>query len=125
MCALTCFTPHTPHTPHTHTTHTPHTHTHTLTPQNLQEAAFYSDEDKSSESSEEDSGDDDDDDDDDEATKKKKKRKKKPYVMDSDHRLLLKNAKPLLQSRNAAVCVVWEGDSPVCVCVLDCSAVCV
>ncbi|XP_006812091.1 AP-3 complex subunit beta-2-like [Saccoglossus kowalevskii] len=28
---------------------------------------------------------------------------KKPYVMDSDHRLLLRNCKPLLQSRNAAV----------------------
>ena len=35
--------------------------------------------------------------------KKKKKPKKKPYTMDSDHRLLLRNAKPLLQSRNAAV----------------------
>uniref|UniRef100_A0A8C9ZSM2 AP-3 complex subunit beta n=1 Tax=Sander lucioperca TaxID=283035 RepID=A0A8C9ZSM2_SANLU len=28
---------------------------------------------------------------------------KKPYVMDPDHRLLLRNTKPLLQSRNAAV----------------------
>ncbi|XP_053303951.1 AP-3 complex subunit beta-1 isoform X2 [Spea bombifrons] len=28
---------------------------------------------------------------------------KKPYIMDPDHRLLLKNTKPLLQSRNAAV----------------------
>ncbi|KAM8962157.1 AP-3 complex subunit beta-1 [Pelodytes ibericus] len=28
---------------------------------------------------------------------------KNPYVMDPDHRLLLKNTKPLLQSRNAAV----------------------
>ncbi|XP_069819126.1 AP-3 complex subunit beta-1 isoform X1 [Dendropsophus ebraccatus] len=28
---------------------------------------------------------------------------KKPYMMDPDHRLLLKNTKPLLQSRNAAV----------------------
>ena len=35
--------------------------------------------------------------------KKKKPKKKKPYTMDSDHRLLLRNAKPLLQSRNAAV----------------------
>ena len=29
--------------------------------------------------------------------------KKKPYVMDSDHRLLLRTCKPLLNSRNAAV----------------------
>ena len=29
--------------------------------------------------------------------------KKKPYVMDMDHRLLLRSAKPLLNSRNAAV----------------------
>jgi AP-3 complex subunit beta len=35
--------------------------------------------------------------------KKKKPKKKKGYTMDPDHRLLLKNAKPLLQSRNAAV----------------------
>ncbi len=35
--------------------------------------------------------------------------------MDSDHRLLLKNAKPLLQSRNSAVRVVWEGVPPLCV----------
>ncbi|KAJ3595872.1 hypothetical protein NHX12_002284, partial [Muraenolepis orangiensis] len=28
---------------------------------------------------------------------------RKPYVMDPDHRLLLRNTKPLLQSRNAAV----------------------
>ncbi|XP_044132040.1 AP-3 complex subunit beta-1 isoform X2 [Bufo gargarizans] len=30
---------------------------------------------------------------------------KKPYTMDPDHRLLLRNTKPLLQSRNAAVVV--------------------
>lgn len=30
--------------------------------------------------------------------------KKKPYAMDPDHRLLIRNTKPLLQSRNAAVC---------------------
>lgn len=41
------------------------------------------------------------DDNDDEAAKKKKKAAK--AAMDSDHRLLLKSAKPLLQSRNAAV----------------------
>ncbi len=29
--------------------------------------------------------------------------KKKPYTMDPDHRLLLRNCKPLLQSRNASV----------------------
>lgn len=29
--------------------------------------------------------------------------KKKPYIMDSDHRLLLRQTKPLLNSRNAAV----------------------
>uniref|UniRef100_A0A6Q2XD81 AP-3 complex subunit beta n=1 Tax=Esox lucius TaxID=8010 RepID=A0A6Q2XD81_ESOLU len=34
---------------------------------------------------------------------KDEKDKKKPYVMDPDHRLLLRNTKPLLQSRNAAV----------------------
>ncbi|XP_066458942.1 AP-3 complex subunit beta-1 isoform X2 [Eleutherodactylus coqui] len=31
--------------------------------------------------------------------------RKRPYTMDPDHRLLLKNTKPLLQSRNAAVVV--------------------
>ncbi len=29
---------------------------------------------------------------------------KKTYIMDSDHRLLLRCTKPLLQSRNSAVC---------------------
>lgn len=38
-----------------------------------------------------------------EEEKKRKKPKKKPYIMDHDHRMLLRNAKPLLQSRNAAV----------------------
>uniref|UniRef100_D3ZIF5 AP-3 complex subunit beta n=1 Tax=Rattus norvegicus TaxID=10116 RepID=D3ZIF5_RAT len=33
----------------------------------------------------------------------KKSGKKKPYSMDPDHRLLIRNTKPLLQSRNAAV----------------------
>ncbi|CAI9571330.1 unnamed protein product [Staurois parvus] len=46
--------------------------------------------------------------DDDEAGKEDKAEasnlvKRKPYVMDPDHRLLLRNTKPLLQSRNAAV----------------------
>lgn len=31
------------------------------------------------------------------------KPKPKPYMMDSDHRLILKQCKPLLNSRNAAV----------------------
>ncbi|XP_055968535.1 AP-3 complex subunit beta-1 [Sorex fumeus] len=30
-------------------------------------------------------------------------KKKRPYIMDPDHRLLIRNTKPLLQSRNAAV----------------------
>ncbi|XP_029378164.1 AP-3 complex subunit beta-2 isoform X4 [Echeneis naucrates] len=50
----------------------------------------------------------DDDEDEDEEEKEKKAEamamaKRKPYVMDPDHRLLLRNTKPLLQSRNAAV----------------------
>uniref|UniRef100_A0A3Q3VKQ4 AP-3 complex subunit beta n=1 Tax=Mola mola TaxID=94237 RepID=A0A3Q3VKQ4_MOLML len=50
----------------------------------------------------------DDDEDEDEDEKEKKAEapamaKRKPYVMDPDHRLLLRNTKPLLQSRNAAV----------------------
>uniref|UniRef100_A0A8D2ZW20 AP-3 complex subunit beta n=1 Tax=Scophthalmus maximus TaxID=52904 RepID=A0A8D2ZW20_SCOMX len=53
-------------------------------------------------------GSDEDEDDDDEDDKEKKAEaatlaKRKPYVMDPDHRLLLRNTKPLLQSRNAAV----------------------
>ena len=39
---------------------------------------------------------------------RKKKQKKKPYVMDSDHRLLLRVTKPLLQSRNAAVSICLQ-----------------
>lgn len=34
-----------------------------------------------------------------------KKEEAKAYVMDPDHRLLLRNTKPLLQSRNTAVSV--------------------
>ncbi|XP_044139273.1 AP-3 complex subunit beta-2 isoform X3 [Bufo gargarizans] len=46
--------------------------------------------------------------DDDEGSKEEKAEpssivKRKPYIMDPDHRLLLRNTKPLLQSRNAAV----------------------
>lgn len=52
--------------------------------------------------------DEDEDEDEDEEEKEKKAdtlamAKRKPYVMDPDHRLLLRNTKPLLQSRNAAV----------------------
>ncbi|XP_055078231.1 AP-3 complex subunit beta-2 isoform X1 [Periophthalmus magnuspinnatus] len=50
--------------------------------------------------------DEDEDEDEDEEEKEKKAEalaKRKPYVMDPDHRLLLRNTKPLLQSRNAAV----------------------
>lgn len=50
-----------------------------------------------------------DEEDDEEEDEEKEKKvdpalaKRKPYVMDPDHRLLLRNTKPLLQSRNAAV----------------------
>ncbi|CAB3992401.1 AP-3 complex subunit beta-2-like isoform X4, partial [Paramuricea clavata] len=46
---------------------------------------------------------DDDDEDDDEEGDEEQADKKKPYVMDPDHRLLLRVTKPLLQSRNATV----------------------
>ncbi|XP_008579845.1 PREDICTED: AP-3 complex subunit beta-1 isoform X2 [Galeopterus variegatus] len=39
----------------------------------------------------------------DDEQKEKTDQKKKPYTMDPDHRLLIRNTKPLLQSRNAAV----------------------
>ncbi|XP_007941637.1 AP-3 complex subunit beta-1 [Orycteropus afer afer] len=39
----------------------------------------------------------------DDEQKEKTDKRKKPYVMDPDHRLLIRNTKPLLQSRNAAV----------------------
>lgn len=39
----------------------------------------------------------------DEEQKEKDRNVKKTYTMDPDHRLLLRNTKPLLQSRNAAV----------------------
>ncbi|XP_059917494.1 AP-3 complex subunit beta-2 isoform X6 [Gadus macrocephalus] len=45
----------------------------------------------------------DQDEDEDEDKKEEALSKRKPYVMDPDHRLLLRNTKPLLQSRNAAV----------------------
>ena len=50
-----------------------------------------------------DDSEDDDDDDDDGSVKISKK---KTYIMDPDHRLLLRSCKPLLQSRNAAVSFV-------------------
>uniref|UniRef100_A0A4W6CBG2 AP-3 complex subunit beta n=1 Tax=Lates calcarifer TaxID=8187 RepID=A0A4W6CBG2_LATCA len=40
---------------------------------------------------------------DEEEDEDEEEKEKKPYVMDPDHRLLLRNTKPLLQSRNAAV----------------------
>ncbi|XP_078374123.1 AP-3 complex subunit beta-2-like isoform X2 [Oculina patagonica] len=49
------------------------------------------------------SDDDDDDDDDSDDETSEKKPKKQQYIMDPDHRLLLRTCKPLLQSRNAAV----------------------
>uniref|UniRef100_A0AAA9T073 AP-3 complex subunit beta n=1 Tax=Bos taurus TaxID=9913 RepID=A0AAA9T073_BOVIN len=39
----------------------------------------------------------------DEEQKEKADKRKRPYAMDPDHRLLIRNTKPLLQSRNAAV----------------------
>jgi len=49
------------------------------------------------------SSDDSSDDNASEDNEKEEEKKVKNYVMDSDHRLLLRSAKPLLQSRNAAV----------------------
>lgn len=51
----------------------------------------------------EESEDEDEEDEDEEGKEKEEKDTRKPYVMDSDHRLLLRSVKPLLQSRNAAV----------------------
>lgn len=65
----------------------------------MREAAFYSDEDHTTTT--EDESHDESHDEEEESHDKKKKRK--PYIMDADHRLLLKNCRPLLQSRNAAV----------------------
>ena len=71
----------------------------------MSDEKFYdSDEDSDEEESDEES-DDEDEDGDKKKKKKKKKEKKKVYAMDSDHRLLLRVTKPLLQSRNAAVSV--------------------
>lgn len=47
--------------------------------------------------------DEDDDDDENENDTKSRAKKKAPYTLDPDHRLLLRNARPLLQSRNASV----------------------
>lgn len=46
---------------------------------------------------------DEDDDDENESDTKSRAKKKVPYSLDPDHRLLLRNARPLLQSRNASV----------------------
>jgi AP-3 complex subunit beta len=46
---------------------------------------------------------DDDDDDDEEGADGEKKKKNKAYIMDPDHRLLLRCAQPLLHSRNSGV----------------------
>eukprot|EP00731_Ephydatia_muelleri_P016791 Em0009g1215a len=62
----------------------------------MEDAPFY-EEDEEKSSDEKESGD--------EEKEKEAKTKKPHYVMDADHRLLLKNCKPLLQSRNAAVVV--------------------
>ena len=43
------------------------------------------------------------DDDEDDEEEMEKKEKKNVYIMDPDHRLLLRTCKPLLQSRNASV----------------------
>ena len=63
--------------------------------QDIIDEKFYDSEDDSEEEEE------DEEDEDEDKKKKSKKPKKKPYVMDQDHRLLLRVTKPLLQSRNA------------------------
>lgn len=55
------------------------------------------------ESSGKDSDDEDEEDDENDGEKKKKADKPAAYIMDHDHRLLLRQSKPLLNSRNAAV----------------------
>jgi AP-3 complex subunit beta len=72
----------------------------------LQNKPFYDEDD-------DDDDDDDDDNDDDNNNnnnnnnngeqQKKEEKTKKTYTLDPDHRLLLRNTKPLLQSRNASV----------------------
>ncbi|CAI7996336.1 AP-3 complex subunit beta-2 [Geodia barretti] len=70
-----------------------------------EDAPFYveSEEEEEEEESEEEESGESGDEEGEKKKKKKKPKKKKGYTMDPDHRLLLKNAKPLLQSRNAAV----------------------
>ena len=74
--------------------------------QDLEDAPFYSNSDES-ETEDEEEEEEEEEGEEGEGKKKKKKKKKKPkkkpYVMDSDHRMLLRNCKPLLQSRNASV----------------------
>ncbi|XP_069700513.1 AP-3 complex subunit beta-1 [Periplaneta americana] len=50
-----------------------------------------------------DDDDDEEDDEDEDEEPKKEEKVKKSYTLDPDHRLLLRNTKPLLQSRNASV----------------------
>lgn len=55
-----------------------------------------------------------------EKVENKPEQKKAPYIMDPDHRLLLRQAKPLLNSRNSAVRInfhVLASLLYVCVCV--------
>ena len=79
--------------------------------QEMSDAPFYSDEDKK-EDSESDSDEEDESEEESRGDKKRKSRKK-PYVMDPDHRLLLRNSKPLLQSRSAAVSCFFLQISPI------------
>lgn len=65
------------------------------TDEESQNKPFYDDDD--------DDDDDDEDEDNDSEDAKKDDRSKKTYTLDADHRLLLRNTKPLLQSRNASV----------------------
>ena len=85
--------------PSLHTLHVP------FPPPFLQEyadAPFYSDSDDDSDKESQTSS---------KGSEGKGAKKKKVFVMDSDHRMLLRNCKPLLQSRNASVslCVCGGG----------------
>lgn len=68
---------------------------------------FYDDDDNEDEEEEEEDSDDEDSESDGRRNGKKKRKearsKVKPYVMDADHRLLLRTCRPLLNSRNSAV----------------------
>lgn len=69
---------------------------------------FYDDDENEDDEEEEEDSDDEDSESDGRRNGKTKKRKGarskvKPYVMDADHRLLLRTCRPLLNSRNSAV----------------------